>query len=157
MHVATTRRQHKDKVYETHLLRRSYREDGKVKNETLANLSYLPPDTIQLIRESLAGKSHVIVGEGFELTRSLPHGHLAVVSVMANQLGLPDLLGPACKERDIAYALIVAPAAQARDHQVVARHHARKRPGARGRQHRRRLRRHGLAGHSPGVNRSHPR
>ena len=108
MHVATTRRQHKDKVYETHLLRRSYREDGKVKNETLANLSYLPPDTIQLIRESLAGKSHVIVGEGFELTRSLPHGHLAVVSVMANQLGLPDLLGPACKERDIAYALIVA-------------------------------------------------
>ena len=108
MHVATTRRQHKDKVYETHLLRRSYREDGKVKNETLANLSYLPPDTIQLIRQSLAGKSHVIVGEGFELTRSLPHGHLAVVSVMANQLGLRDLLGPACKERDIAYALIVA-------------------------------------------------
>jgi hypothetical protein len=108
MHVATTRRQHKDKIYETHLLRRSYREDGKVKNETLANLSYLPPDTIQLIRESLAGKSHVIVGEGFELTRSLSHGHLAAVSVMANQLGLPDLLGPACKERDIAYALILA-------------------------------------------------
>ena len=108
MHVATTRRQHKDKVYETHLLRRSYREAGKVKNETLANLSYLPPETIQLIRESLAGKSHVIVGEGFELTRSLPHGHLAAVSVMANQLGLPDLLGPACQERDIAYALVLA-------------------------------------------------
>ena len=108
MHVATTRRQHKDKVYETHLLRRSYREDGKVKNETLANLSYLPPDTIQLIRESLAGKSHVIVGEGFELTRSLPHGHLAAVSVMANSLGLPDLLGPASRERDIAYALVLA-------------------------------------------------
>jgi hypothetical protein len=50
----------------------------------------------------------VIVGEGFELTRSLSHGHLAAVSVMANQLGLPDLLGPACKERDIAYALILA-------------------------------------------------
>ncbi len=108
MHVATTRRQHKDKVYETHLLRRSYREDGKVKNETLANLSYLPPETIQLIRESLAGKAHVIVGEGFELTRALPHGHLAAVSVMANQLGLPDLLGPACRERSIAYALILA-------------------------------------------------
>ena len=61
-----------------------------------------------MIRESLAGKSHVIVGEGFELTRALPHGHLAAVSVMANQLGLPDLLGPACKERDIAYALILA-------------------------------------------------
>ena len=108
VHVATTRRQHKGKVYETHLLRRSYREDGKVKNETLANLSYLPPDTIQLIRESLAGHSHVVVGEGLALTRSLPHGHLAVVAVMANQLGLPDLLGPPCRERDIAYALVLA-------------------------------------------------
>ena len=108
MHVATTRRQHKDKVYETHLLRRSYREDGKVKNETLANLSYLPPETIQLIRESLAGKAHVIVGEGFELTRALPHGHLAAVSVMAKSLGLADLLGPPSRERDVAYALILA-------------------------------------------------
>ena len=108
MHVATTRRQHKDKVYETHLLRRSYREDGKVKNETLANLSYLPVATIQLIRESLAGKSHVIVGEGFELTRALPHGHLAAVAVMAKRLGLPELLGPAGDSRDIVYALILA-------------------------------------------------
>jgi Transposase DDE domain len=108
MHVATTRRQHKDKVYETHLLRRSYREDGKVKNETLANLSYLPAATIQLIRESLAGKSHVILGEGFELTRALPHGHLAAVAVMAESLGLLELLGPPCRERSIAYALILA-------------------------------------------------
>jgi len=52
--------QHKDKIYETYLLRRSYREDGKVKNETLANLSYFPPTTIQLIKESLAGKTHQI-------------------------------------------------------------------------------------------------
>ncbi len=108
MHVATTRRQHKDKVYETHLLRRSYRENGKVKNETLANLSYLPAATIQLIRESLAGKSHVIVGEGLELTRALPHGHLAATAVMAKKLGLPELLGPPCRSRDIAYALILA-------------------------------------------------
>jgi len=57
MHVVTTRRQHKDKVYETVLLRHSYREDGKVKNETLANLSYLPANTIELIRESLAERS----------------------------------------------------------------------------------------------------
>ncbi len=52
MHVATTRRQHNGKVYESHLLRRSYREDGKVKNETLANLSHLPKETIELIRAS---------------------------------------------------------------------------------------------------------
>ncbi|MGH9030400.1 MAG: IS1634 family transposase [Acidimicrobiales bacterium] len=108
MHVATTRRQHKDKVYETHLLRRSYREDGKVKNETLANLSYLPPETIQLIRGSLAGKSHVSAGEGFEIERSLPHGHVALLWAMAERLGLAKLLGPACPERDIALSLVIA-------------------------------------------------
>ena len=108
MHVATTRRQHKDKVYETHLLRRSYREAGKVKNETLANLSYLPAETIQLIRESLAGKSHVAAGEGFEIERSLPHGHVAAVFAMADKLGLAKLLGPACPERDLALSLVVA-------------------------------------------------
>jgi transposase len=108
MHVATTRRQHKDKIYETHLLRRSYREDGKVKNETLANLSYLPTETIQVIRESLAGKHHVVAEEGFAIKRSLPHGHVAALGAMANKLKLPSLLGPACRERDIIYALILA-------------------------------------------------
>jgi hypothetical protein len=108
MHVATTRRQHKDKIYETHLLRRSYREDGKVKNETLANLSYLPTETIQVIRESLVGKHHVIAEEGFAIKRSLPHGHVAALGAMANKLKLPSLLGPACRERDIIYALILA-------------------------------------------------
>ncbi|MGH9304961.1 MAG: IS1634 family transposase, partial [Acidimicrobiales bacterium] len=108
MHVATTRRQHKDKVYETHLLRRSYREDGKVKNETLANLSYLPAATIQLIRESLAGTSHVAAGQGFEIERSLPHGHVALLWAMAERLGLAKLLGPVCPERKIALSLVIA-------------------------------------------------
>ena len=108
MHVATTRRQHKDKVYETHLLRRSYREGGKVKNETLANLSHLPKETIQLIRESLAGKSHVVAGEGFDIERSLPHGHVALLWAMADKLGLAKLLGPACAERDLVISLVIA-------------------------------------------------
>jgi len=108
MHVATTRRQHKDKVYETYLLRRSYREDGKVKNETLANLSYLPSETIQLIRESLAGKSHVIAGDSFEIERALPHGHVALLWAMAQKLGLARLLGSSCPERDLALSLIIA-------------------------------------------------
>jgi hypothetical protein len=112
MHMVTTRRQYKDKVYETHLLRRSYREGGKVKNETLANLSHLPAATIQLIRESLAGKSHVVAGEDFEIERSLPHGHVAALSAMAKKLGLAALLGPACEERDIALSLIIARAAK---------------------------------------------
>ena len=108
MHVATTRRQHKDKVYETHLLRRSYREDGKVKNETLANLSHLPPATLALIRESLAGKNHVIAGSEFEIERSLPHGHVGAVWAMASKLGLGSLLGAPGPKRDLVMALIVA-------------------------------------------------
>jgi hypothetical protein len=108
MHVVTTRRQYKDKVYETHLLRRSYREDGKVKNETLANLSHLPPETIEVVRGSLAGKSLVEAGEGFEVERSLPHGHVAAVWAMADKVGLAKLLGPAGPERDLALALVVA-------------------------------------------------
>ena len=108
MHVAVTRRQHNGRVYETHLLRRSYREAGKVKNETLANLSHLPAETIRVIRESLAGKSHVVAGEGFDIERSLPHGHVGAVWAMAAKLGLEKRLGPPCGERDLAMALIVA-------------------------------------------------
>ena len=104
MHAATTRRQYKESVYETHLLRHSYREGGKVKNETLANLSALPVETISLIRESLAGKTHVVAGEGFEIERSLPHGHVAAVWAMAERLGFARLFGPVCRERDLALA-----------------------------------------------------
>ena len=113
MHVAVTRRQHNGKVYETHLLRRSYREAGKVKNETLANLSHLSGETIRVIRESLAGKSHVVAGEGFDIERSLPHGHVGAVWAMAAKLGLEKRLGPPCVERDLAIALIVARACKA--------------------------------------------
>ncbi len=113
MHVATTRRHYvgkdgTERHYETHLLRRSLRDGTKVRNETLANLSHLPEEIIDAIRAGLAGKTLVVAGEGFELTRALPHGHVAAVATMAKTLGLRDLLGPACKERDIAYALVLA-------------------------------------------------
>jgi DDE family transposase len=113
MHVSTTRRHYvgkdgDERTYETHLLRRSVREGSKVRNETLANLSHLPEEIIEAIKAGLSGETLVVAGSGFDLTRSLPHGHLAAVSVMAKALGLRDLLGPPCKERDIAYALILA-------------------------------------------------
>ena len=108
MHVSVTRRHYKEKVYETTLLRRSYREDGKVKNETLANLSHLPAETIALIRASLAGKAYVEAGAGWEIERALPHGHVAAVWAQARALGLAELMGPACAERDIAMALVIA-------------------------------------------------
>lgn len=108
MHVATTRRHYKDRVYETHLLRRSYREGGKVRNETLANLSHLPGEVIEVIRRSLKGEELVEAGEGFEIARSLPHGHVAAVWAHARRLGFPELLGPPGRERDLAAALVVA-------------------------------------------------
>ena len=112
MHVATTRRQHKGVVYETHLLRRSYREDGKVKSQTLANLSYLPASTIELVKESLAGKTHQIAGEDWEIERSLPHGHVAAIWAMANKLKLASLIGPSCRERDLVMSLVISRAAR---------------------------------------------
>lgn len=121
MHVAITRRQHKEKVYETVLLRRSYREDGKVKNQTLANLSALPAATIEVIRQSLAGKTHVVAGEGFDIARSLPHGHVAAVAAQARALGFARLLGPGCAERDVALALIIARVCQPASKLATAR------------------------------------
>ena len=108
MHVATTRRQHGDKVYETHLLRRSYREDGKVKNQTLANLSHLPPEALTAIKATLRGQVLVPADGSVEVTGSLPHGHVAAVATCAMTLGLPELLGPPSRQRDLAFALIIA-------------------------------------------------
>jgi hypothetical protein len=108
MHVVTTRRHYKDRVYETHLLRRSFREGGQVRNQTLANLSHLPAETIELIRRSLRGETFVAAADAFRIDRSRPHGHVAAVWAMAGKLGLPALLGPPCRQRDLAVALIVA-------------------------------------------------
>jgi len=107
MHVVTTRRQGKGKEYVAHLLRRSYREGGKVKKETLANLSHLPDDLVELIRRRLQGEQFLPAADAFELERSLPHGHVACVLAMARRLGLARLLDRApSKERDRALAMI---------------------------------------------------
>ena len=69
-HVVTTTRKYKDQVYRTHLLRRSYREDGKVKNETLGNLSHLPDALIEIIRRSLQGETFVPLAAGASRSRA---------------------------------------------------------------------------------------
>ena len=94
--------------YETHLLRRSWREDGKVRNETVANLSHLPLDLIEVIRGSLAGEAFVPASAAATVTRSVPHGHVAAVWAQAVALGLPALMGPASRHRDLAMALIIS-------------------------------------------------
>ena len=113
MHVSTTRRHYtgkdgRERVYETHLLRRSFREGAKVRNETLANLSHLPAEAIAAIRAVLGGEHLVVAGEGFVLERSRPHGHVAAVHAMARRLRLPGLLGEPGRMRDLAMALLIA-------------------------------------------------
>jgi len=108
VHVATTRRHYKDQEYVTTLLRRSYREHGKVKNETVGNLSHLPPEVIDAIRAMLAGRRLVDLDEGFEIERSLPHGHVAAVLGVLRALDLERVIGrERTRERDLVVAMIV--------------------------------------------------
>ena len=113
MHVARTPSKYVDTAgtvrrYESVLVRRSYRDGKKVRHETLANLSKLPADAIDAIEATLKGQRLVPAQEAFTITRSLPHGHVAAVTAMAHRLGLPALLGPACRSRDLVFALIVS-------------------------------------------------
>jgi Transposase DDE domain len=94
--------------YSSASLRRTYRSEGKVKNETVANLSSLPDHVIDLIDAGLKGRQLVPAGEAVTITRSLPHGHVAAVHALARELGLPALLGPAGRQRDLALALVIS-------------------------------------------------
>jgi hypothetical protein len=94
--------------YSSAYLRRTYRDGGKVKNETVANLSSLPDHVIDLIDAGLKGRQLVPAAEAVTITRSLPHGHVAAAHAMARKLGLPALLGPAGRQRDLALALVIS-------------------------------------------------
>ena len=114
MHVDTIRSHQKAadgtvREYRSHLLRHSFRdEQGRPRKETLANLTALPDAALEAVRTVLRGEAVVSAGDAFTVERSVSHGDAAVACVMAGQLGLRELLGPACAERDIAYALIVS-------------------------------------------------
>ena len=93
------------------LLRESYREAGKVKNRTLANLSSWPEAKVEALARVLKGQPPPAapLREAFEITRSLPHGHVAAVLGTARQLGLPELIDPApSRHRDLVVAMAVA-------------------------------------------------
>ena len=108
MHVSTTTRRSGENEYTATLLRRSYRQDGKVKTETLANLSHLPPEAIDAIRRVLAGETLVNAQDAFEIERSLPAGHVNAALAMSRRLELPKLLDrSACPERDLCMAMIL--------------------------------------------------
>ena len=103
MHVARNKRTYVAKsgerrVHESVLVRRTYRDGGKVRHETLANLSALPEQAVAAIEATLKGERLVPAGQAVAITGSLPHGHVAAVHAMAAKLGLPALLGPAGRQ-----------------------------------------------------------
>ena len=108
-HVVTTTRKYKDRVYRTHLLRRSYREGGAVKNETLGNLSHLPDALVEIIRRSLRGETFVPLAQTFEISASRAHGHVQAVAAAMRRLGFAALVAAKpCRERDLVLAMVAA-------------------------------------------------
>jgi hypothetical protein len=92
------------------LLRESYREGGRVRNRTLANLSGWPEAKVDALAKVLKGQQPAAALEGaFEVTRSLPHGHVAAVLGTLRELGLEELIDPVwCRQRDLVTAMAVA-------------------------------------------------
>ena len=92
------------------LLRESYREDGKVKNRTLANLSRWPEEKVEALSAVLRGlPPKVSLEDNFEIVRSLPHGHVAAVLGALRRLGLEELIDPdPSRSRDLVSAMVVA-------------------------------------------------
>ncbi len=108
VHVATTRRTVNGKTYQTHLLRRTYRHQGKVKHQTLGNISHLPPGLIEIIRRYLKGETDGSPEGAWEIVRSLPHGHVKVVLGVLRDIGMENMLASRpSRERKLVTAMIV--------------------------------------------------
>ncbi len=108
VHVATITKHQGGKTYVTHLLRHTYRENGKVKQLTLGNLSDLPDDLIQVIRKRLSGEPLPNESDDFQIVRSLPHGHVAAVLGILRKIGLDRLIASKpCREAQLVVAMIV--------------------------------------------------
>jgi DDE family transposase len=107
MHVVTNRVVRGEREYRSVLLRRSYREGGRVKKETLANLSHLDDELVELIRGWLGGTRYLAADEALTVERSLPAGHVDAVLAMARRLELGRLLDRSpSRERDLCLAMI---------------------------------------------------
>ena len=103
--TAVPNRGHKPTI----LLRESYREDGKVKNRTLANLSKLPPDALEAVKRVLSGEALVPAAEAFTVERSAQHGHVEAVLTAIRRICLDRLLAShKCPERELILVLVIA-------------------------------------------------
>lgn len=108
IHVAKIERKHNGKTYVSYLLRRSFRQDGKVKHRTLGNLSHLPERLIDIIRRSLQGESFVTSDEAFRTLATKPHGHVEAVLTTVRKLDLENLIASTpSRQRSLILALLV--------------------------------------------------
>src|SRR4051812_17425578 len=107
VHVSKITNTVKGVTYTSYYLRRTFREDGKVKHETLGNLSDLPLPVIDLIRRSLKGETFVPAEEVFRNVRSRPHGHVQAILTMIRRLGLDaTIASQPSRPRELVTALI---------------------------------------------------
>ena len=108
MHLTTIRRSYKGKEYVSHLLRRSFREGGRVRSQTVGNLSALPPAAIEAVRAVLRGEAVAPQSDAFTIERSLPHGHVLSVLGLLRRLELDRLISSTpSRERDLVVGMIV--------------------------------------------------
>jgi transposase len=107
VHVATITKKVGDKVYRSHLLRHSFREDGRVQNRTVANLSMLPDAAVEVLRLALKGEVLAPAAEQVELAFVRPHGHVAAVVGTMRELGFDRIFATRkSREKDLAMALV---------------------------------------------------
>jgi transposase len=107
MHVAKITRRYRDREYDSYLVRRSVREGRRVRHETIANVSRLPPEAIEALTLALKGVALVPAGEAFEIVRARKHGHVEAVLAAARRLGVARLLDrEPSRERDLCLAMI---------------------------------------------------
>jgi len=92
------------------LLRESFREGAKVRKRTLTNLTHWPKPKVEALRAVLRGATSIAkVEESFEIVRSIPHGHVAAVYGVVQQLGLPRIIASRNSlERKLVLAMVVA-------------------------------------------------
>ena len=90
------------------LLRESFREHGKVRSRTIANLSHWPGAQIEALRQVLKGETPSAAASAFDITRSRPHGHAAAVLGTMQRLGLPALLDVSDSRRRRAVLALIA-------------------------------------------------
>src|ERR1700751_1934080 len=90
------------------LLRESFREEGKVRNRTVANLSHWPAEQIEAFRQVLKGETPAAAASAFDIVRSRPQGHAAAVLSTMERLGLPALLDPSDNRARRAVLALIA-------------------------------------------------